>query len=301
MGGYFKSLVKQSGVAIGASNTSAVARGSTSRSVAAEPVTPLHVEMVAMVGPTTGDVEHVEGKTTITKPAYEAGEHFRSRDPIAVDNDATTNTPTVISNNLTDTDSDQTGQAVLDQSEPEPDVVQQSTVVTATTPKTTPEVNVSTNEVVEHRTETTPGVIRVGEIRNVTDQEQVVESDARTPARPEFSIPPNYLEGIREWLTSTPVKSDENRVIDQHDDDDPGTLRQTEQSLHSTIELDRSSQEELQEFSLSIGSISIVVEEPARQPPPPSTALQPVEHAPANAQPRANDAFALSRSYFRGF
>ena len=301
MGGYFKSLVKQSGVAVGASNASAIARGTASRPVAADPVTPLHVETVAMVGPITGEVEHVEGKATLTKPAYEAGEHLRSRDSISVDNNPTTNTATAISNHLTDTRSVQTEKTTLNQSEPP--LVQETSLAPETRRETVPEVAVSTNEIIERRSKTTPGVIRVGDFRSDIDQETVVDSDVRTVARPEFSIPPDYLEGIREWLTAPPVKSDEittERSIDEHDGNHLRTLRQSERSMHPTLERDLS-QEELQEFSLSIGSISIVVEEPARQPPPPSTALQPVEHAPANAQPRANDAFALSRSYFRGF
>ena len=301
MSGYFKSLVKQSGVTIGASNSSALGRGTASRPSAADPITPLHVETVAMVGPTTGEVGHVE-RETLTKPAYEAGEHLRSRDSISADNDATTNTPTAISNHLTHTRSVQTEKTALDQSEPA--LVQETSLALETRPETISEVAVSTNEIKESRTKTTPGVIRVGELRNDIDQEAMVESEVRTLARPEFSIPPDYLEGIREWLTAPPVKSDEintEQSIDKHDGNDLNTLRQSEQSLHPTIELDLSSHEELQEFSLSIGSISIVVEDPARQPLPPATNLQPVEHAPANAQPRANDAFALSRSYFRGF
>jgi hypothetical protein len=183
-----------------------------------------------------------------------------------------------------------------------PDLVGESSLVAETRAETMPEVVVSTNEVIEHQTKTTPGVVRVGELRNVTDQERVVESDVRTLARPEFSIPPDYLEGIREWLNAPAVKSDEiiaDKSMDQGDDS--STLRQSERSLPPTIALNPSSHEELQEFSLSIGSISIVVEEPARQQPPSSTNVQPVERAPANAQPRARDAFALSRSYFRGF
>lgn len=291
MSGYFKSLVKQSGVNIGARNSSA--RRAASRRVAPDPVTPLHVETVAMVGPTTGEVDRVEGKPALTKPAYEVSEPLTPRDPIAVK--ATTNTPTVNSNYPIEARSETTA---LDQVGPS--IVHETSVAPETSPaETIPEVSI--NEVIESR-KTTPGVIRVGEPRNDIDQQPVIEPDVRALDRSEFSIPPDYLDGIREWLTAPPTKSDEiitERTTEQHDDNDPIAPKQ--RSPRPVIELDLPSHDELQEFSLSIGSISIVVEEPARQPQPPITNMQPVEPAPVSAQPRANDAFALSRNYFRGF
>lgn len=291
MSGYFKSLMKQSGVNIDARNSSALGRGDAAHRGAPDPVTPLHVDTVAVAGPTTGEVERVEGKPTLTKPAYEVSEQATVRDPIS---DVTTNKSPVISNHTIDARSETKAPR-----QPEPGVAQETSVTPQTKPETTSEAPVSINEVIESR-KTTPGVIRVGEIENDIDQPSTVESNTRAFDRSESSIPPEYLEGIREWLTAPPTKNDEIS-IDQHDDSDPIVLKPAERSRRPAIELDVASQEELQEFSLSIGSISIVVEEPARQPPPPITNTQPVEHAPANAQPRARDAFALNRNYFRGF
>lgn len=287
MSGYFKSLVKQSGVNIGARNSSTLEHRATSHR-APDPVTPLHVDTVAVAGP-TGEVDRVEGKPALTKPAYEISEQFTPREPIF---DTSTNTPPAISTHSTEARSETKAPQ-----QSEPSLARESPAAPETKPETSFEAPVSINEVIESR-KTTPGVIRIGEIENDIDQPSISESDARAFDRSEFSIPPDYLEGIREWLTAPPVKNDE--ISTDHHDNDPVALKPNERSRRPTIELDPASHDELQEFSLSIGSISIVVEEPARQPPPP-TNTQPVEHAPANAQPRARDAFALNRNYFRGF
>ena len=293
MSGYFKSLVKQSGVNIGARHSSALTHRATSQR-AADPVTPLHVDTVAVVGPTTGDVDHVEGKPELAKPAYEVSEQLTPRDPIS---DVSTNEAPALSNRPIDAHSE-----TKVPHEPEPNLVHETSVAHETRPTdTTYDVAVSINEVIESR-KTTPGVIRVGEIQNEIDQPTVSESSVRAFDRSEFSIPPDYLEGIREWLTAPAIKNDEfrtERSIDQPDDNN--YIAPKQRPPRPTIELDVASHEELQEFSLSIGSISIVVEEPARQPQPAITNTQPVEHAPINAQPRARDAFALNRNYFRGF
>ena len=290
MSGYFKSLVRQSGVNIGARNSSALVRGAAAHRVAPDPVTPLHVDTVAIAGPTTGEVDRVEGKPTLTKPAYEVSEQLAIRDPIS---DATTNKSPVIADHPIDARFETKAPP-----QPEPGLTQETSVAHETSPaEAISEVAVSTNEVIESR-KTTPGVIRVGEIENDIDQPPLIESDARAFDRSEFSIPPDYLEGIREWLTAPPIKNDKIST-DHQNDNDPVAPKQ--RSVRPTIELDLPSHEELQEFNLSIGSISIVVEEPARQPPPPITNAQPVEHVPASTQPRARDAFALNRNYFRGF
>ena len=59
-------------------------------------------------------------------------------------------------------------------------------------------------------------------------------------------------------------------------------------------------QNEMQEFSLSIGSISIVVEEPPA-PKQQVNHVQPQTAVAVSPAPPAHDAFALSRRYFRGF
>ena len=305
MSGYFKSLVKQSGVSIGVRNSSAVARETVARPLAPDRITPPHRESVAMVEPTAGELNHFETRTTENQAAATFGERVATRAPIANENDAATDIPTIVSHR---TRSTQTEQAALNQSES--NLAQENSTDPAMPARRAGammELSVLQHDVIENPTETPAGVIRVGEHRSASDRELATESDplgetARALAQSKFSIPPDYLEGIREWLASPPVNTDDvttDRLIEHHDNDSPEP-RESDRSLRPNIELNLSAPDELQEFSLSIGSISITVEEPARQPSPPTT-LQPIERSPANTQPPASDAFALSRSYFRGF
>jgi len=165
------------------------------------------------------------------------------------------------------------------------------------------------------------GVVRVGE--QVSAGERKPDAEVRPNLEVgresglQSSIRSDYLEGIREWLETPSITSEAGltgRDVDQPPEQvstplDPADQSQwvpraprAAQDLHTVfVEREPDPQNEIQEFSLSIGSISIVVEEPAQQPKLRSNSVQPVESALVNAQPRARDAFALSRSYFRGF
>ncbi|HEX3231180.1 MAG TPA: hypothetical protein VHQ95_19530, partial [Pyrinomonadaceae bacterium] len=118
------------------------------------------------------------------------------------------------------------------------------------------------------------------------------------------SIPHEYLEGIREWLDSPPIEiegSEPRRALQQSAESTFGTVKDPGQSPRPTIvDPEASPQNEIQEFSLSIGSISIVVEEPPAPRPQPNN-VPPQTAATVSPAPPAHDAFALSRRYFRGF
>jgi hypothetical protein len=116
------------------------------------------------------------------------------------------------------------------------------------------------------------------------------------------SIPHEYLAGIREWLDSPPIEieaSERRKTLQQSPESAQVTMKDRSQAMLPRL---RDSgvppQNEIQEFSLSIGSISIVVEEP----PAPKQQVNHVQpQTPVSAAPAAHDAFALSRRYFRGF
>ncbi len=126
--------------------------------------------------------------------------------------------------------------------------------------------------------------------------------DASTISREELSIPRDYVEGIREWLASPPLIGEEIQRHRAAEREVFKTPEQADRPPHSRLfDLDSTPQNEIQEFSLSIGSIRIVVEEPAQQPAQQSNSVQPVERAQVTGQPQSRDAFALTRNYFRGF
>src|SRR4029453_6915150 len=153
-----------------------------------------------------------------------------TRAPISTEVDATTDIPGIGSHRMR---SEQTEQTALNQSES--DLAQENSTRperSARRAGTMPEVSVLKHEVIEDQTETTAGVIRVGEKRSASDPELVTESDplsetARALAHREFSIPPDYLEGIREWLSSPPVNRDTpttDRLIEHHENDSRGRI-----------------------------------------------------------------------------
>ncbi|HEY3040667.1 MAG TPA: hypothetical protein VGJ66_18155 [Pyrinomonadaceae bacterium] len=153
------------------------------------------------------------------------------------------------------------------------------------------------------------GVVRVGERGRSDHQKSTLNRDlfsrvAPAPGRqgPDFSIPLDYLDDIREWLSSPP-DSIEAIQTNEADSNPEKAFTASQQDVRLLVPnlSDRSSQNDIQEFSLSIGSISIVVEQPAQPPIDRPASRQPVENQAASAQPGARDTFALSRSYFRGF
>jgi hypothetical protein len=129
---------------------------------------------------------------------------------------------------------------------------------------------------------------------------------ARTIRREELSIPSEYLQGIRDWLASSALNNEEVRErslqeVEVFKDSEPADRT----SYGSVAHFEPSPQNDIQEFSLSIGSIRIVVEEPpkpsAEAAPRYDNTVQPAPSSPATAQTGSRDAFALTRNYFRGF
>jgi hypothetical protein len=153
-------------------------------------------------------------------------------------------------------------------------------------------------------------VVRVGEPGGSGEPKLAPQADSfvaitQTSNRQEASIPPDYMEAIREWLGSPPSRSEameSQGLADRNREEVSTAPGPGDRSLPSNfVDRDSGPQNDIQEFSLSIGSISIIVEEPAQQPKQQPRIGRPVESPSAGAQPRARDAFALSRNYFRGF
>ena len=305
MSGYFISLAKQSGVTIGGSKSSALAHESAPPPVSANSGAPPHVVTVDLIEPDLPGQSDV--KAIHSQDAAELDRRPTPRNPISRESNAAAEIPT---NTLMVMPSNQTERPLLDQAEP--NSVPPSATRSALLEKpveTGPDITVSKVEVIGKQPKVTGGVVRVGAHLSLTDQKLLTEPDissktGRVIVRPESAILPDYMEGIREWLASPSLSSDDitsHPLASQQGDNDFPTQRQSDRSLHPHFEREVSSDNDIQEFSLSIGSISIVVEEPARQLPEQPIQLQPTERPPAGAQPRAGDAFALSRSYFRGF
>jgi len=152
------------------------------------------------------------------------------------------------------------------------------------------------------------GVIRVGEPENSLELETARDADLSGETFPEaapalVSIPRDYLEGIREWLNSPAIefKKGEERQIAKADSSTTFTRSKDDDhfSRPKVPEPPIPPQSEIQEFSLSIGSISIVVEDGAPKQLTNSVPQQP--SAPVKSAPQTHDAFALTRRYFRGF
>ena len=155
-------------------------------------------------------------------------------------------------------------------------------------------------EILEEKSSGNPGVVRVGEGQDFV-QESRHKDDlsnlAGAMAREENAIPSEYLQGIRDWLSSESTRAEEleSRFIAERDGEAP------HRSFPSLVESDQRPQNEVQEFSLSIGSISVVVEEPEQPIRPKENNTQEAGNQSVSSQSRTRDAFALTRSYFRGF
>lgn len=153
------------------------------------------------------------------------------------------------------------------------------------------------------------GVIRVGEPENPTETKttKAPESSSERFRRDvpiAASIPHEYLEGVREWLDSPPIEieaSEHRKTLKQSPESAFVAVKDPGHSPRPTlVDPKAPAQNEIQEFSLSIGSISIVVEEPPAPRPQPNN-VPPQTAATVGPAPPAHDAFALSRRYFRGF
>lgn len=294
MRGYFTRLAKQSGAAIGAGNPSARARpGPLPRVPPDGAGAPLHVETVAWANSLTpaedvGLQSRAGERSTRNQDASEGARRPTRNDPnISSESDSNKQI-----GELSETSFFRLGSTRSRASEGQPEVAG------------------STSEALEKQASGKGGVVRVGERGSSSEQKPAPEPDSFTEvalaiARQEASIPRDYLADIREWLSSPPVTSEaiESRSAAHRSPEKMSTAQeQADRSLHSNfVDRDSAPQHDIQEFSLSIGSISIVVEEPAQPPKQRSNSVQPVESASVSAQPGARDAFALSRSYFRGF
>jgi len=148
------------------------------------------------------------------------------------------------------------------------------------------------------------GVIRVGESESPIEMKTESSSELfRRDVPVATSIPDEYLAGIREWLDSPPIEieaSERRKTLQQSPESAQVPVKDRGQALPTLRDSGVSPQNEIQEFSLSIGSISIVVEEPPA-PKQQVNHVPPQTPAPVSAAAPAHDAFALSRRYFRGF
>jgi hypothetical protein len=303
MKGYFSSLAKQSSVSIRGARASA---GPLPHKSMTEPVGPVHSETVLFIDPTPTAVGLVNDAQTIQKatpqtisehpPALNENANVSSQAPPSISDswrEARTNEtegPVAAAESSFSMTRSLASPAIKRPEDPVPLLVERQVVA------------------LEQDAPKKGGVIRVGEFENAIEMKTTVgPASSGEPFRHDVSgatsIPHEYLEGIREWLTSP--------SIDVAESDRPGTLRQSsERAFVPAKDPDRSTrpgradpelrpQNEIQEFSLSIGSISIVVEEPAA--PKQQANVQPQTVAPVSPAAPAHDAFALSRRYFRGF
>lgn len=285
MRGYFAGLAKQSGLTIGTNNPSPTPASSVGRESAAAPV---HVESVVLVEPSTRSFE-VNSESRVTEKRNRdtdpvvLSEVRPSRDEASVkliDPNIRPARPANPSGN-SDASSRSSGKQILKQGT-------SSFLTLEELVETYP-----TSERFEEPPRTEGGVIRVGEPGNESRRADSLADPFRLSDAQQPPIPVDYLEGIRDWLAS-PSTSRTN--------DSSGVVKPADESWAPVNSIrDREPHKEVQEFSLSIGSISIVVEEPAQQSVSPPSTTPAMNKQSKEDQQRGRDAFALSRNYFRGF
>jgi hypothetical protein len=321
MRGYFTRLAKQSGVAIGVSNPSARARPSSRPRV--PPVgagPPLHVEAVNWVDsfPPAEEVGwqsgSVDGSTRNQDGSEGAWQPIPNDRQIPSDSEQAKRQVAAsdVPNTSIATSSDGSNKQIVELSETS--FSRQSSTRSLGLERASERGDVagSSSEGPKKQWGEKGGVVRIGERRKSIEQKPAPEPDpfdevARAIVRPEPSIPRDYLAGIREWLSSPPVISEAIETIESRDawDRNPAKIstaeEQADRSHSNFVPRDSAPQNDIQEFSLSIGRISIVVEQPAQPLKDRPASRQPVETRPASEQSGGRDAFALSRSYFRGF
>jgi hypothetical protein len=317
MKGYFTRLAKLSSIATGAANSSAQARpGAFPRMPADLAAAPPHVESVVLVDSYASDREPASQSRSVEKTgAEDAGlEALRST---RTDNESANESrrhireaPSNVPQPSIASLGDEASKPISKRFETN-DIRQDSTVsfVVEKTGESKPDA-ISVGQVFEKSLTGVPGVVRIAQPVGLSEPRLTAETDSLTAqpvatSRPESSIPRDYIDALGEWLgspTNTSERLDAQVVADRN----PATVSIAADPagtpLHADVVYrDSPQQRDIQEFSLSIGSISIVVEEPAQQPNQQSNITQPAPRSPAGAQPRATDAFALSRNYFRGF
>jgi hypothetical protein len=321
MRGYFTRLAQQSGVAIGVSNPSTRARpGSHPRVPPVGAGAPLHVETVDWVDsfPPAEEVGLQSGSVGTSTSSQDASEgagqpthndqHIPSDSEQAKRQVAASDVP----NPSIATSSDGSSKQIVELSETSFFRQGSTSPLALERASERGDVAGSSSEGLKKQWVGEGGVVRVGERGNSSEQKPAPEPDpfdevARAIARPEPSIPRDYLAGIREWLSSPPVISEAIETIESRDarDRNPAkgstAQKQADRSHSNFVPRDSAPQNDIQEFSLSIGRISIVVEQPAQPPRDRPASPQPAERDSASGQSGGRDAFALSRSYFRGF
>ena len=291
MKGYFRGLAKQTGLAFaGGNRTVRVAPSAAPDSISASP---LHIENIDLVESSTlvgeGGLQHRANRQAVEASAFR-GEREQPERAMDVETSATR------PSDLTRSSTDNTPHSVSST-----EVFETRFDAERSVPSTMPSRSSDLGSDTEgfEQSGSKPGVVRVGEGQDYVESRHKHELSnfAEAIRREEQTIPREYLEGIREWLSSSVTRTEEleNRIIAEHDSG-PSTP-----SFPSLVERDHQTQNQVQEFSLSIGSISVVVEEPAQPARPKQNNTQEAGHQSVNVQSRTSDAFALTRSYFRGF
>ena len=323
MKSYFTGLAKQSGLAIGAfgaGSLRAKARQDSSslvpsgRAGAAVPIeTALHVESVELVNPSADD----RGSRSLATRSSSFQRGTRDQDVSATGHRTSAD---ILGTHIHGTQSpgveakqfpDSSNQQIVERSETSliSQGSSQFSAVGDNAGEGSLEADGPGSETGEQSWAGQGGVVRVGERGGSNYQRSTLDRDLFSEVAPalgrqgpDFPIPLDYLDDIREWLSSPPNSIEAIRTSEA-DSNSEKAFTASEQDVRVLVPnlSDRSSQNDIQEFSLSIGSISIVVEQPAQPPIDRPATRQSVENQPASAQPAARDTFALSRSYFRGF
>ncbi len=124
-------------------------------------------------------------------------------------------------------------------------------------------------------------------------------SDAASDERTErAALVRNYLNEVRAWVSAPPEFAEREQPVDARQES--RALFALEQEVYAPSSAHDGRPEGLaeQNLNLSIGSISIVIEEPQQSTPAPLAAPPRVEHAPAQT---TSEATRLSRYYLRSW
>ena len=303
MKGYFSSLAKQSSVSIRGGRTSQARLPQAPRP---ETLAPLHSETVLFVDPTPTTVRLVNDNQT---PEVGSLQAISQHSPVPIEGPAISSQSRSTGRSLAtpalsnSTHRSRTGDTLGPVAPFENSFsMTNSPKVAIESPEKSEAPLVERPDLeVEGAPPKKGGVIRVGESESPIELKTESSSELFPVAT---SIPHEYLEGIREWLGAPPIEIEDSarrRTLQQSPESGFVTTKNSGESGRPTlVESDGPPQNEIQEFSLSIGSISIVVEEPPA-PKQPANLAQPQTPVAVSPAPPAHDAFALSRRYFRGF
>ena len=282
MRGYFAGLARQSGMTIRPANrTTPPASAGQAPAVAA----PLHVDSVVLVEPSNRSSEGSSTPGLPEKNNRETEVIYRLEGKQSSDETSVKQIGSSLADSFTAKSSDRLEGGAR---APESETLRGSSSFL----KVEKSVEPRGSEGLEEPSRAKGAVIRIEEPARDPQQSDPLAKVAHLSDSPGSPVPSDYMEGIREWLASSATENSRAVEADQFTDDSRRSVGP---------DLNREASREIQEFSLSIGSISIVVEEPAKQPvstpvSPPALSSQ----SSGNQRP-GRDAFALSRNYFRGF